>query len=185
MDISEIQVVYENGWIIDRIYEESDKLLHRITNPGLFEDRCIKDVAQYLNASKQNRKNKNHIIYLIKRKAAEAVEIFKQETYTNFSDLTNQRDDAESEEIDFEPKDVLANVESTVINKETADLLAQDDCRRKKIIEFWTDGNTNSKFISRTLASSFGGNEESHRKYIQRFRQSCREQIREQLSVAI
>lgn len=167
----DIELVYKNKWIIDRIYQESDRLISKISDITTFEDRAVNDVAQYLGRCTENLRNKKHILYLIKRKVWEAENKFKKEEYTNFSNLVYN--DQEGEEVEYEPIDVLANVESEVIRKEMTALLAQDDHRNKKILEFWTIGNTNNAYISRSLARSLGGNEDAHRKYIQRFRKSC------------
>lgn len=172
--MKEIELVYEIEWILNTIYKESDRLLDKITDTLTFEERTFKDVGQYLSESKENCNNKRHIIYLIKRKVWEAENRYKREDYINFSSLDKEGGD---DEIDFEPVDILTDVESEVIQKETAALLTQDDRRKEKIIRHWAIGNTNSAHISRSLTRSYGGNEEAHRKYIQRFRQSCREQL--------
>ena len=171
----EIELVYKEKWIIESIYRESDRLANKVTNTNHFEDRCTKDVAQYLSLDKNNRNNRSHIMYLIKRKVWEAENKFRKEESINFSNLTNEND--EEEQPEYEPQDVLTNVESEVMQKETAALLTQGDCRKEMILGYWTIGNTNDKHISRSLTRSMGGNAESHRKYIQRFRKSCRKQL--------
>jgi len=61
-------LVYENKWIIESIYRESDRLSNEITNTTTFEDRCIRDVAQYLALSEENKENRKHIKRMIGRK---------------------------------------------------------------------------------------------------------------------
>jgi len=169
------KLVYEVDWLIKRIYEESDKLLNKVTDTTRFEDRCIKDVGHYLSLDKDNTKNKNHLIWLINRKVKEALDNYKKEDREYISDVVST--EGFEEEIEFEPEDVLANVEDEVITKEMTALLAQDDHHKKLILGNWLIGNTNNADISRSLARTFGGNEKSHRVSIYRFRESCREQL--------
>lgn len=169
------KLVYEIDWLVEYIYRESDKLIHKITDTTIFEDRCIKDIGNYLAMDEKNRRNKNYLIRLVKRKVQEAENGFKKEESDLLSDYTYIDDDGDEREL--EPEDVLANVESEVITKETIDLLAQGDRRKTKILEGWAIGNTNDKQVSRMLAHTLGGTIESHRKYIQRFRNKCGEQL--------
>lgn len=173
--MKDIKLVYQNKWIIERIYYESSKLSSKITNTTIFEERAVGDVAQYLVINKEHIKNKRHIMYLIKRRVWEAEDRDRKEDYTTFSSLSTN--DEEEDEIEFDPEDVLADVESDLINKETIELLAENDRRRKKVLESWSLGNTNDALMSRSLARSLGGNERSHRIFIQRFRKSCSERL--------
>lgn len=168
-------LVYEVDWLINRIYEESDKLLSRITSTERFEERCIKDIGEYLYLDKGNAKNKSHLIRLINRKVKEALESFKKEEHAYFSDVVEG--EIFEDEIEFEPEDTLASVEGEVVTKEMTALLAQDDQKVRLILDYWMIGNTNNAHISRSLARTFGGNEKSHRVSIYRFRESCREQL--------
>lgn len=168
-------LVYKIPWLLDRVYRESDKLLCKITDTTRFEDRCIKGLGEYLMICENNKHNKRYLEHLIIRKVKEAEENFKKEDSVRFSEI--EVDEEISEEIYFDPEDVLANVESEVMQKETAALLAQGDCKKTKILGYWLIGNSSSTHISRSLARTYGGNEESHRKYVQRFRKSCAEHL--------
>lgn len=167
-------LVYEIKWLLDLIYWESDKLIGKITDTTRFEERCIRDLGNYLALDDNNKNNHRHLKLLVYRKVREAEEVFKKENSIVMSSMIEH--DEEGKEKEFEPEDVLADVEGEVIAKEMAVLLAQDD-RRKKIIEAWKVGNTNRSSISRTLARTLGGNVESHRKFIQRFEKECREKL--------
>src|SRR5690625_1545173 len=112
-------------------------------------------------------------MWLIGRKVKEAEESFRKEESTLFSGMTSETSEGE---IEFEPLDVLTNVESEVLTKETIALLTQDD-RSKKILEAWSIGNTNNTEISRMLTHTLGGKTESHRKFIQRYEKDCREKL--------
>lgn len=165
-------VCYKQKWILEAILNESDKLHSRLTDSTRFEDRCLKQVAKYISKGKDNYLHRRYITKIIKQEAKIATSKYTNENYITFSEMGTTMDDGE--EIDFEPEDVLGNVESEVIVKEMTALLGKDG-RRKAVLEAWTIGNTNDKSISSTLGRTLGGNKESHRKFIQRFRNECRE----------
>lgn len=161
--------------VIEVVERAASQIWHKVPDVTSFEHTCYVEIGKGIlrNEVKSIEGLAN---YITNRSAARHVNKTKYEPPITFSEMESE-DREDVEEIEFEPEDVLANVEGEVIKRETADLLAQGDCRKEKIIEFWAIGNTNSAHISRTLARSFGGNEETHRKYIQRFRRSCREQL--------
>lgn len=168
-------LVYEIPWLIEKIYEESDKLISEITYTNKFEERCIQSIGEYLALDERNKYNKTYLLKLINRKVKEFKDNYMKEEAHTFSELSVI--DESGEEIPFDPIDVLADVESEVIAKETTALLAQDDRRKKVIVECWTNGNRNASEISRELAYSFGGNPETHRKFVQRFQKLCRNEL--------
>ena len=65
------------------------------------------------------------------------------------------------------------DVEAEVLYQERVTLLAQGNPKKEVILLNWTVGATDSA-ISEMLAHQFGGKAESHRKFIQRFRNDCR-----------
>lgn len=171
--MDKIKKVYEITWLIELIYRESDKLLTKVVDPTQFEERCLKDIGEYLSKCDSHKNNKKHLIRLVKRKHAEALRRHKKEESYNIPDINYVNEDGD--EVEYEPVDVLADVESEVMAKEMTALLAQDDHRKKVILGNWSKGNDNNTDISRLLAQSNGGNIERYRKYIQRFRAECRE----------
>jgi len=168
-------LVYENDWILKKIYEVSDSKRNELVDQTKFEERCINKISKYLAGDIERLKNKNYIKNMIHKEAMDFVKRYKNECYSNFTELGSNTEDGE--EIPFDPVDVLADVESEVLTKETTDLLAQGDRRKKLIVECWSDGNDNASQISRVLAHSFGGNTESYRKFVQRFQKLCREEL--------
>lgn len=169
-------VVYQESWIVSRIYQVSDEMRTKISDQTKFEERCIGKVAEYIKGDRNRLKHRRHIEWIIQREAHDYLSWAKREHANLFVDLTIEEDqDYGEEEIEFEPEDVLANVLSDVLTKETTDLLAQGDRIKKEIVGHWAIGNSNVASISRMLAHSFGGNEESHRKSITRFRRNCRQ----------
>lgn len=89
--------------------------------------------------------------------------------------------DEEGCEQPFEIKDVLANVESTVIDSQSVNekiaFLAEGDSRKEFVLRHWTNGGYNDKELSNVLANVFGGKSSSHRRFIQRFRIECQKRL--------
>ena len=166
-------VVYENNRILEKIYEVSDSIRDKLVDQTLFEERSIKRVGEYLLKDEKNIHNKRYINRIIYEVAKSVLERNKKEYSQLFVEFKTENEDGD--EVEFDPKDVLADVESEIIAKEMTALLAQGDHRKKVILGSWMDGNDNNSEISRLLAQSVGGNTESHRKYIQRFRNDCYE----------
>lgn len=166
--------VYSNSWIINYIYSVSDKIRNKVIDQTRFEERCIKKVARYLSAGDTNISNKRFIASMIRKEAHDYVSWCKKEAYELLADLTFEDEDGNVTE--YEPPDMLGNVEAEVIAREMTVLLGKDG-RRKLILEAWSYGNTNDLLISVALGRTLGGNKESHRKFIQRFRKECREQL--------
>ena len=168
-------IVYENRWIIEKIYEVSDRIHGQLVDPTLFEERSIKRVGEYLAQSESNRNNRRYIVRLINEVASAAIERNKNEHADTFTSLTTKNEKGET--IEYTPEDVLANVESEVLAKEMATLLAQGNLRKKIILGNWITGNDNVSDIARLMAQTIGGSVETHRKYIHRFQKECRKVI--------
>lgn len=88
----------------------------------------------------------------------------------------------DEEELGYQFEDVSADVEAEVLYKEKVDLLAQDDERKKVVLEHWTKGASDSS-ISELLAQLFGGKSESHRKFVRRFRKECQRILSVEMSI--
>lgn len=84
-------------------------------------------------------------------------------------------------DLGFQLKDPLAGIEDKVLFKEKVTLLAQGDQRRNKILTEWSKG-TNDKGVSLMLAHQLGGNPESHRKFITRFKTECCNRLESEVS---
>lgn len=76
-------------------------------------------------------------------------------------------------------KDDLAVVDDSIIVNERIALLAEGDSRKRVILKAWSEGYFNDSELATLLAQRFGGVEESHRKFIRRFRNNCREKLQQ------
>lgn len=183
IEIKELEIVYENRWLLEFIYQTSDKIRNKITNQASFEDRCMGKLGKYLLQDKSRVKNKKYLMNMVIKEAHEAVNTRnKKEFYNTFSELTSSNND--DDEIIFEPEDVLADVEGEMLQKEMITVLADGNHRKELILKLWSCGGYNGVEIARMLAHTFGGNPESHRKTITRLRTDCINRI-EKMSMAV
>ncbi|MCY7954734.1 hypothetical protein MOB72_08200 [Bacillus licheniformis] len=164
------ELVVESG-AIPFVLNESRKIAHKVVDVTSFEQECYHYIGAALDRYKDNGREKKALIqriirevrnrFLDRRKVKESISI--ESMYENDSV--------------WEPEDVLANVEGEVLLKEKIALLAQDDPRKRTILEAWIRGCTNDSDISTLLAQRFGGNAKCHRIFIQRFRSRCQSQL--------
>lgn len=170
-----IELIYQNNDLLDLITRAVDKERNHVANTEMLEDRIYKRLSRYIKGDEERVRHFRTIKRMVYETISEFKDTYRKEFYEHFSefDTVNTSDGSTTE---FEPIDVLADVEGEVLVKEMTALLAQDG-RRKIVIEAWSLGNTNSSYISRTLARTIGGNVETHRKFIQRFEKECREKL--------
>lgn len=135
--MDKIKKVYELPWLIKLIYRESDKLLAKVVDPTQFEERCLKDIGDYLSECASHKINKNYLIRLVNRKYAEAIKRHKKEESYNISDINYTNEDGE--ELEYELADALADIESEVLAKEMIALLARGNQRDEIIAKSWAD----------------------------------------------
>ena len=165
-----LQRAAENG-AIPYVEWESRRIAHLIRDMTAFEYRCYEKIGKALEIFSDNGRDKRALIQ----------RIIKQEK-DHFLKNYNLRNDIAIESVNeedtvWEPKDVLVDVEGDVLLKEKVALLAQDDPRKRTILEAWIRGCTNDTDISTLLAQRFGGNAKCHRIFIQRFRSRCQSQL--------
>ena len=169
-----LEIAMSHKEVVDLVQRASDKIWHSLPDVTSFEHTCYTNIGREL--LKGEVKSLNSMAkYYISRAMARHLKRTKYVRPDTFSEIANEIND--EEEMTFEPTDVLANVEDEVLTKEMTALLAQDDQRKLVILGSWTIGNDNNTEISRLLAQSVGGKIESHRKFIQRFRNECREKL--------
>lgn len=163
--------VYEIPWLIEYVHRKCEST--RVVNTDKLEDRVIGKLADFIRRYPEQRGNRKTLSrWTDKYVAYLSSEKFRNDQSSLFSEIVTKDD--EGKEAEYEPVDVLANVESEVVAKRTIDLLAQADRRKLVILNEWANGNTIDSDISLALAREIGGNPESHRKAIHRFRIECR-----------
>ncbi|MCR9040804.1 hypothetical protein QRX25_14925 [Bacillus sp. L381] len=156
---------------IPYVTKESERIAHLIPDFTAFEQECYQAIGRMLENLADNGREKKALIQRIIR-----------ETRHRFLKSRRSRDEVAIESFNeegtvWEPTDTLASVEDAVLIKEKVDLLAQDDPRKKLILDTWTRGCTNDTEVSTLLAQRFGGNARSHCRFIQRFRTNCQREL--------
>lgn len=167
---------YQNEWVMSNLRRAINSISHQITNTNNVERRAIIQVGKYLAKDEKNKNNKKYILRIIYREVNQALQRNRREYAEHLADLATCDDEGQA--IEYEPEDVLADINSAELEiKETITLLAKDDRRRTTILTEWMNGNTNDTDISSILADTLGGQARSHRIFVQRFRIECRTEL--------
>ncbi|MDQ9094265.1 hypothetical protein [Bacillus licheniformis] len=168
--LNRIKIALESG-AVPYVIRESERIAHLIPDFTSFEQECYWRIGKALLAFRDNGREKKALIQKIIRSV-------KADFLTGKKRRIRYDTSFEGEDgTVWEPEDISANVVGEVLLKEKTALLAQDDPRKKTILAIWNRGCTNDSEISSLLAKRFGGNPESHRKFIQRFRAHCQSQL--------
>ncbi|HEX3072387.1 MAG TPA: hypothetical protein VHP30_02125, partial [Ignavibacteriales bacterium] len=151
-----------------------NQVFWKLTDLDRLENDILNYVGAYLLQNEANSKNKSFIKKLIYRRASASVKRNQKERIVHFADLGFEDDSGEI--VEFDPVDVLANVDARdVITKETTTLLAKDDRRKEFVLNAWLAGFSNDSELSFVLADEFKDTQPSgHRSFIKRFRNDCR-----------
>lgn len=170
----EIKIVYENKRALSYLRKRVEDVSSAITNTEKLEASIFAQLTDYLATGSSNFRR---IKYLVDREIKRALNQYRTEKVVLISTLSSSDDFGESSE--FDPQDVLANVEDAVVQKsslhEKIAGLASDD-REFFTLKAWSNGSNDAE-ISRSLADHFGGNSNSHRRFIQRFREKCQRKL--------
>lgn len=169
------ELVYEIPWILNTVSRKVSSVSHIITRTDKLEELIYKDISQYLSEYPDFRNNVRRITFLIDRKIVLAKKNYRIEEAKHYDYYSPKDENRKKEE--FDPPDTLASVESGLEIKETIDLLAKDDRKKRFVLSEWANGNFNDSEISGMLAHTFGGNAASHRIFIQRFRTFCQREL--------
>lgn len=155
------------------IFRECEKV--ELANTEKLENRVIKELERFIEKFPHHSRNYTVLRTRVRNHISSSRKRFKSEDSVVFSGITLNNEDGEEKE--FDPVDVLANVESEVTKEMTVDLLAQADRRKRLILSEWANGNTVDTDISNVLANVLGGKASGHRIYIQRFRTDCKKTL--------
>ncbi|MBO0602742.1 hypothetical protein I2483_13825 [Sporosarcina sp. E16_3] len=164
---------YSEKWVVDTVQRAVETIAHQLTDTAKVERRTLIKVGRYLAMDEGNKRNRGHIGRLIFREVNDALKRNRREHAEHLADLTSS--DEEGQAIEYEPQDVLANVNSRNLEiKETINLLAKEDRRKEFVLNAWADGYTDDTEISHILADVFTGQATGHLSFIKRFRKTCR-----------
>lgn len=174
--MDKLKIIYQESWLVQYVYKKVDEVSHLITNTEKLEDNIYQELKSYYRS--REKRSIKRIKYIVDREISQAKKRYGKQNTIVFSDLAVANDYGESE-LDFEPVDALAGVEDTAINKfsliEKVTALASSD-RELFVLKAWSNGFSDSE-ISTALASRFGGNPNSLRVFVNRFKVRCRTQL--------
>lgn len=174
--MDKLKIIYQETWIVQYVQRKIDDVSHLITNTEKLEDNIYEELKSYFRS--REKRSIKRIKHIIDREINQAKKRYGKQKTIVFSDLAVANDNGESE-LDFEPVDALAGVEDTAINKfslmEKVTALASSD-RELFVLKAWSNGFSDSE-ISLALASRFGGNPNSLRVFVNRFKVRCRTQL--------
>lgn len=177
--MKDIEIVYKHNDALNYLRDCVEQVTHLVTDTEKLEERIFKQLASYLKTGKKSFARIRHIV---NREIHLALRQFRKErtiilSAVRVTTFYIMNDFGESYE--FEPQDVLANVEDAVIEKssikEKIAGLASDD-RERFTLNAWIDG-VDDTTIAKALASRYGGKTEGHRTFIKRFRAKCQRKL--------
>lgn len=173
-----MNIVYKERWLVDFVNTQVART--RVTNQSLLESRIHKQLEKYLLKFQDAHRHRNKLRQIVNDEIASSVKLYKLERTESFSGTCVVNDFGES--LEFEPEDVLANVEEPMLEKssisERIRSLAATDSE-EFVLNAWIDEKSDSE-IARELALRFGGNSRSLRIWVQRFRTKCQERLEEE-----
>lgn len=171
-------------YFIPKINAIAEEVWYNLKDESAFRYACYKQIeytVKYYDPDKANFETlimKN--IYRVKHKYLnDASRSINREETVSLESITVTDKKGETwaydppADIDIE-KEVLHREAREEATKKIAASWGRDGARKKVIIGGWIDGLNDSE-IAEEMGARFGGNVESHRKYIQRFKNRCRQ----------
>lgn len=179
-------VDYQRGdeTVVDDIFNEIQPLIEKASeeitwcmkDPTKFDCRIVIKLKKLLTTLNRNEDSFLGIAKdLIRREKWDFISR-RADIVDEFSLEEMQKEGDGSEGLGYQFKDPLARVEEDVIHKERVSLLSQGNPKKEFILNQWSKG-ANDMSISEALSGLFGGNSESHRKFITRFKTGCRKTL--------
>jgi len=170
-----IQKAVSSGEVVSLVESASRLMARKVRDVTSFEHTCYVNIGKEM-ARREVKSIKAMAIHYIKRAEANHVKKGKYKHFTYFEDLA--KTGSEGQAIEYDPLDVLANINSRQLElKETITLLAKDDRRREYILNAWAEGYTDDTEISHILADVFTGKSTGHLSFIKLFRKTCRAEL--------
>jgi len=159
------------------VYKMSEQNWYKMSNETSFEHDCLKRLDAAIEKYDITKGNfRTQVLWR-----------FRQALYLAVTRLKEKRRGYEVSSLDFgesdeqyetyEVEDELALIDDGILVNEKIALLAEGDSRKLAILNSWKNGCFNDSSTSVSLAKHFGGNSESHRKFINRFRTTCQKAL--------
>lgn len=155
------------------IHQLSERNRNLIRSQSDFEEDCFKRVREAVSTYEPGR---GSFVSHVRAKIYERLNRWKKR-HLDRSRCLEVISITNREGVDLEFEDDLAVVDRNISLNERIALLAEGDSRRFTILSEWTNPEPNDSNIAKLLAQRHGGNSESHRKFINRFRTRCQQAL--------
>ena len=168
-----LEIIYLDNSVMSFIRGKVDEVSHLLANTARLENRIFKRLNRYYKHQEQSKRSIKRIKQIVHEEISDAFKRQRVERAIRFDEI--EITNGFGEPIEYEPKDVLADVEGAAINNSLAKKiigLASDD-RERFTLNAWQNGY-NDLEIAKELALLYGGKIEGHRSFIKRFKADCR-----------
>ncbi|MHA7962827.1 hypothetical protein ACX93W_01695 [Paenibacillus sp. CAU 1782] len=164
---------------LPQIYRMSEYIWHSVSNETHFEQSCLVGIKDAIARFDPTRGNFSAQVNWRFRQALwrSTERLKKRRRGYQIDSLDEQVKSEEEKTSKYEVIDDLAIVDDNYLVMERIALLAEGDPRKLAILTAWTNGETNDSETASFLAKRYGGNSESHRKFILRFRTNCQKTL--------
>lgn len=152
------------------IHRLSEISRNQISSQCDFEEDCFKRIDE---AVKIFDIEKGRFRALVEAKLRERLNRWKKRNITKTRNFTSVPIISKDGECSIDVKDDRAIIEDNILVNEEIASLAGGDLRNLAILKSWTYTGNSDTATATLLAQSYGGNAESHRRYITRFKSQC------------
>lgn len=174
----------ESRWKVKSYFQKAIHLLsdanrNRLGSQSDFEEECYKIIDDTIDRFDPTLGNlRQLVINFIKRRVGRTTKRYSEKVrksgFTLVSLTPTQHDD---DTLEYDISDDLAIVDMNYLLNERIALLAEGDPRKLAILNEWLWPDNNDSNTAELLAQRFGGNQESHRKSIIRFKKRCQKAL--------
>lgn len=156
----------------------TDSDWYRMSNEAAFECRCVQRLEKMLKTFDPDKDDFDRLAkFRIKQAFLLFLKLGKKKRPTLPLSIEHMQEKSEedgSTPFDIEDERSKYDIDSGIKKEEIASMLAHGDLRKEIIVDCWSSGIYSDTEISRLLAKRMGGKEESHWKFVQRYRVTCR-----------
>lgn len=157
------------------IHSLSDINRNDIDSQASFEADCFKSIDYAISQYEESRGNAYPLIVskITERLTQRGIRSQRKRRGITLTEIPTVRDEDTGRKTEDLLEDTSAPPYADIVLKEMIALLAEGDPLKLAILNEWAAGEFNKSRISVLLAQNFGGNPESHRKQVTRFRSHC------------
>src|SRR5690606_27356238 len=155
----------------------SEQNWHKMSNETHFEQDCLKRMEAAVRTYDIAKGNfRPQVLWRFKQALTLAIARLKAKR-RGYEVCSMDFGESDEHFETYEVEDELALIDDGILVNEKIAFLAEGDSRKLAILNNWQHGYYNDSNTSAFLAKRFGGNSESHRKFINRFRTTCQKAL--------